>query len=137
MEVSPTQLADQKIAEFAVAKPDALNKHEMIYAAMKAQESVDIVSTCENCFSETRKGIAGFYNYLDCKKKGWVSAETLWETLENVKHEEVEEFETTCVNEFVLVANKSDERGKLRRNDFISGVMRGFYELVTMNEPTE
>jgi len=67
-------------------------------------------------------------------KKGWISAENLWEVLSNVKHDKDLDFDTTAVNEFVLVSNKTEFRGKLTRTDFINGVLRGFYEKFTLRE---
>lgn len=84
---------------------------------------------CTNCFTDTKKVIKEFFDYLDCNKDGNISSENLYWGMSNMKGLPYPETTTTMVNDFVL--NTMDhESGALDMIDFNFGLMVGMYERV-------
>lgn len=91
---------------------------------------------CYNCFFLLAKRLAAIFNYLDCESKGYLTAEDLWNKLQNLNRSETrwnifkygsnDSIRTLSVNDFIL-KNGYTIDGGVTRNEFIAGVLLGIW----------
>jgi len=101
------------------------------------------LGSCENCYNDiVNKKIDPIYTFVDCDNDNKVSAEDMWENLQNLKRANTakaniyqctlknKKFRTTSMNDFIL-KNMWDNDGFVSKNEFRVGILLGYWDRQT------
>jgi len=125
------------VTRYDINHDGRLNPKELLLGAIHYNKSVLGSKKCNHCFTKIARRIGALFTYLDCGETGFISADTMWKSLPDLRrptsqfnifgYNNSENIRTNAINDFVLKNEKAKD-ASVSKEEFISGILLGVWD---------
>lgn len=140
VDISNRNFPKKFVSRFDMNFDGRLNPREMVLGLIIHNRGIMGTQLCSNCFNNSTKTMDSIFLYLDCNDDGWLSAEEMWQNLQNINRDSEkynifsfgvsESIRTAAINDFVIKNGKTKE-GFITKEEFRQGLLLGFWDRQT------